>query len=115
MYQEPLITTVTDEDIADDTQILTILQDLKKMQHNVFIKFSDAENPDNIKKMDNVRITSISENSIDIHAFFQHASMKIKNIPINNIYEIRILANKQLLAQKYKVTRWHQLDVAEVE
>ena len=114
LYQEPVISTVSDEEITDDKQIKDLLTKLKVMQHSVYMEFMDPEFPDVPKRLDNVRITEIRDNEIDIHVFFTHASAKIKKIPFQHILKIRLIASKQLIATKYKVSRWHHMDVAEI-
>jgi len=111
---EPIISTVSDNDLTDVGEIKALLQKLKEMQHGVFMEFEDAENPDHRRALDNVRIVEVRENDVDIHAFFANASAKYKRIPFLNIHKIRLLANKQSVSKKYKVTRWHLMDVAEI-
>jgi hypothetical protein len=114
LYQEPVISTVSDDEITNDAQIKDLLTKLKVMQHSIYMEFLDTDFPDMPKKMDNVRITEVREDQIDIHAFFAKASAKIKNIPFQNILKIRLIASKQLISTKYKVSRWHHMDVAEI-
>lgn len=115
VYQEPIITTISDEDVNEESAIKAILTKLKDMQHGVYMEFEDVENPDHRRSLENVRIMAIRENDVDIHAFFANASVKYKNIPFLNIRKIRLLANKQTVSKKYKVSRWHMMDVAEIE
>jgi hypothetical protein len=114
IYQEPLISTVSDDEITNDAQIKELLTKLKVMQHSVYMEYLDSDHPDTPKKLESVRITEIKENTIDIHAFFPRASAKIKNIPFQSILKIRLIASKQLISTKYKVSRWHLMDVAEI-
>jgi hypothetical protein len=109
LYQEPVITTVSDQEITDDGAVKDLLLSLMKMQHSIFMEYADPEHSDSIKKLENVRITNVGEDTIDIHAFFHTASAKVKGIPFHNIHRIRLLASKQLISQKYKVTRWHMI------
>ena len=115
IYSEPVISTITDEEITDPKAIHDLLVSLKDQQHNVYLEYRDANDAEIIKKMDVVRITNVTEDTIDIYAIFKVATARIKEIPITNLREIRLIATKQLLAHKYKVLRWHMMDVAEVE
>jgi len=112
---EPIIHTVSDDELTDEKAILSVLKNLKDMNHSVFMEFDDTQNPDHRICLDSVRIIAVNENSIDIHAFFQSATLKQKNIPILSIRKVRLLASKQALTKKYKVSRWHLMDVAEIE
>ncbi len=115
IYQEPVISTITDEEINESKVVHDLLTSLKDQQHNIYLEYRDGQDAEIIKKLDNVRITGLSEDTIDIHAFFKTATARIKDIPITNVREIRLIATKQLLTQKYKVLRWHMMDVAEIE
>jgi hypothetical protein len=114
VYQEPIITTISDEDVNDEKDIKTLLERLKGMQHGVYMEFEDAETPDHRRALENVRITEIRDTEVDIHAFFTNASVRYRKIPLLNIRKIRLLANKQTVSKKYKVARWHMMDVAEI-
>jgi hypothetical protein len=114
VYQEPVISTVSDDELTDETAIKDLLLNLKRMQHNVYMEYVDPEFPDMLKKLETVRITDVRDGEIDIHAFFSTASAKLKGIPFSCLRKVRLLATKQLIAQKYRVTRWHMMDVAEV-
>lgn len=114
VFKEPIISTISDDDLTDDKAIRDLLISLKQMQHNVYMEYRDPEFPDMIKKLDNVRIIEVRENNIDIHAFFSRASAKMKNIPFHNIDRIQLIASKQLISQKYRVNRWHLMDIAEI-
>ena len=113
IYQEPVLTTVTDEDIIDDQSINDILLRVKNMQHGVHMSYEDPETQF-IRALDNVRITNISDKTIDIHAFMNSVSVRYRDIPISNIRKIRIIASKQELSQRYKVNRFQMMEVAEV-
>lgn len=115
VLQEPIITTVSDEDISEEADVKALLNRLKDMQHGVYMEFEDVENPDHSRSLHNVRITEVKDQTVDIHAFFNNASARFRNIPFLNIRKIRLLANKQSVSKKYKVTRWHMMDVAEIE
>ena len=114
VYQEPIVSTISDEDISDQAEVKAILTRLKEMQHGVYMEFEDVDNPDFRRSLENVRITEVKDDSVDVHAFFNNASAKYKNIPFLNIYKIRLIASKQAVSSKYKVTRWHMMDVAEI-
>lgn len=115
IYSEPVISTITDEEVSDLKAVEDLLNSLKEQQHSIYLEYSDPHDAAIVKKLEDVRITNISEGTIDIHVFFKTASARIKGIPIINLREIRLIATKQLLQQKYKVKRWHMMDVAEVE
>ena len=113
--QEPVIHTVSDEEISDDKAIFDILSELKTLNQSFFMEFDDPQSPGFCNQCPNVRIMALREKDIDIQSFMSSASMKYKNIPIYSIRKIKLLANKQAMARKYRVSRWHMLDVAEVE
>ncbi len=115
IYKEPVISTITDEEVSDPKAIHDLLGSIKEEQHNIYLEYRDSYDAEIIKKLENVRITGLTEDTIDIHIFFKTASARIKGIPINNLREIRLIATKQLLTQKYRVKRWHMMDVAEIE
>jgi glutathione synthase/RimK-type ligase-like ATP-grasp enzyme len=115
IYQEPIITTISDEDITTEKDIKALLLKLKDLQHGVYMEFEDAENPDYRRCAENVRIIEVRDNDVDLHAFYATASAKHKKVPFLNIHKIRLLANKQTVSKKYKVTRWHLMDVAEID
>lgn len=114
VYQEPVITTVSDEEISENEAIIALLNSFKDNQQSVAIEFRDPEFPESVKILDNVRILSVSEAAIDIHAFFSQSSAKYKGIPLHNVTKVRLIANKQAIGRKYRVNRWHLLDVAEI-
>lgn len=114
LYQEPIVTTVTDEDITDDKAIKELLSAICNNGSSVHMAMEDPQHPDYVKSFENVRITSVGENTIDIHAFFNGASIKYRDVPFVNVQSVRVVASKQVLSQKYKVTRWHYMDVAEI-
>ena len=114
IYQEPVISTITDDEVSDQA-LLDLLNSLKESQQNVYMEYRDSNDAEIIKKLESVRITNVTPEAIDIHAFFKTASARIKEIPIHCLREVRLIATKQLLAQKYKVKRWHMMDVAEIE
>lgn len=115
IYQEPIVTTISDDDLNDEKEIKTLLLRLKELQHGVYMEFEDVENLDYRRMCNNVRITDVRDNDCDIHAFYPNASARYRKVPFLNIHKIRLLANKQVVSQKYKVTRWHLMDVAEID
>jgi hypothetical protein len=114
IYQEPIIHTVKDEDVNDDKAVRAVLQELKDLNHNVFMEFGDQQNPDHMQRL-NVRITAIHEDTIDFTAYYSNALMKFQKVPILAVRKVRLLANKAALAKKYKISRWHMMDVAEID
>ncbi len=78
------------------------------------MSFVETDSADNVKNLSQVRVIAINEDSVDIHAFFTGSMAKFRNIPFYNIKHIKLIANKQAISQKYKVNRWHLLDVAEI-
>jgi hypothetical protein len=115
VYQEPVISTITDDEVTDPKALQDLLTSLKDQQHTISLEYRDSYDAEIIKSLESVRITNVTADTIDIHAFFKTATARIKEIPITNLRSIRLIATKQLLAQKYKVKRWHMMDVAEVE
>jgi hypothetical protein len=115
VYQEPVITTVTDDEMVNDDEIRKVLETVKEMGHSVQITMEDPGNPEYIKNFDNARITAVREGSVDIHAFFNGASVRHREVPFHNLRKVRLVASRQILGKKYRVTRWHQMDVAEIE
>ena len=81
-----------------------LIEKLQKLNPELDVKIIDI----------NDEMRTIHENDIDIHAFYATASAKIKKIPFQNIIKIRLIASKQVMSSKYKVSRWHHLDVAEI-
>jgi hypothetical protein len=75
IYCEPVITTVTDEELTDDVAIRELLQSLKDNDQRVHMSFEDSDTQF-IKSLDSVRITAVNEKSVDIHAFLATASVK---------------------------------------
>ena len=113
VVQEPVLTTITDDEISDEKDVKDLLQKLKDMQHSIHLSYED---PDTyfIRSLDSVRIINISENAIDIHAFLNSATVKYRDIPIVNIKKIRVVSTKQEMSQRYKVTRFQMMEVAEI-
>lgn len=115
LQQEPLITTISDEEIADDAVIEDLFRKLCERQQTISIEFEDPDNSDHTKNVENARITAVHDDLIDIHAFFSNASAKYRNVPFVNVKRIKTLATKHEIAEKYKVSRWHMMDVAEID
>lgn len=116
IYCEPIITTVTDKEITSDAEMRTLFETLHREQQNVQLSFEDPDNRDFVRNLENARITAIRpDNTIDIHAFFNGASVKYGGIPLLNMKRVRLVAGKQALTSKYRVTRFHHMDVAEIE
>lgn len=111
---EPLITVVTDEELTDENTIRDLLINFKENDVRIQLSYEDLESQF-IKSLDSVRITAVYDKTIDIHAFLPSATAKYKDIPIINIRKIRLIASKQLLSKKYKVSRFHHMDVAEID
>jgi hypothetical protein len=116
IYQEPVITTITDDELTDESAILDLVKSIKEQQHNVSIHFED---PDThfIHVCEAARITAIDEanKTINLHVFYSGASMKYALVPVSSLRKIRLVASRQQLSEKYKVTRWHHMEVAEVD
>lgn len=115
IYQEPVITTVSDDEINSDEEIQKLFQSFKDLGYSIQLTMEDPSNADYLKNFDNVRVTAVREYSVDLHAFFGGASVRYREIPFNTIRKVRLVASRQILGQKYKVSRWHQMDVAEIE
>lgn len=113
-YQEPIVTTVEDREISEE-EARELLLRLKESGQSIYMEFEDSEHPEFKKYLENVRITAVNEHTIDFSAYFSGASAKYSDVPIFNVRKIRVLANKSLISKKYRVTRWHMMDVAEVE
>lgn len=112
---EPVVTTVEDREMTDTAEIKQLFQQLKDMQHNVQMVLEDPEHPDYLKFFDNVRITGVGDNTVDLHVFYSSASAKFSAVPFLNIRKVKVLANKQIVSKKYKVSRWQMMDVAEID
>jgi hypothetical protein len=115
VYSEPVITVVTDEEVFEQKALIDLLTSVKEGQHTVYLEYRDEHDAEIVKKLETVRITDVTDTTIDIHAFFKTASARIKGILITNLREMRLIATKQLLAQKYRIKRWHIMDIAEIE
>lgn len=113
IVQEPVLTTITDEDISDEKLILNILTKLKDSQQSFHLSYEDFETQF-IRSLDNVRITNIHDNMIDIHAFLASANVKYKNIALNNIRKIRVISSKQDISKRHKVNRFQTMEVADL-
>ena len=114
IYQEPRITTVTDDELTDEQAIKDLLLSLKESDQRIHLSYEDADTQF-IKSFDSVRITAVNDKTIDIHAFMANASMKLKDIPILNLRKVRLVASRQVLSKKYKVSRFHHMEVAELD
>lgn len=114
IYQEPVITTISDDEITDDEAVKELLVKIKKMQYNIAIEFTDKDS-DVVKSIEKARIMDIKEDTCDISGFFSQSSVKYRDIPFGYIRKIRVIASKTDISKKYRVNRWHLLDVAEVE
>lgn len=113
IYVEPVLTVITDEEITDEVAIKTLLGRIKDMQHSVHMSYEDPESQF-VRSLDSVRITNISDKTIDIHAFLNSATVRYKDIPINNIRKIRVVASKQEMSQKHKVSRFQMMEVPDI-
>jgi hypothetical protein len=111
---EPIITTVSDMEISETEEIRGLFVGFKENQQSISIEFHDPDFPESVKTLDNARVTDIADSTFDLHAFFSHASARYRRIPYHNVKKVRIIAGKGAIAKKYKVSRWHLLDVADL-
>lgn len=114
VIQEPILTTISNEEIESLEAKRALLQSIYDKQYNIQLYYEDSSNMDFIKAVEKARITAVGETTIDIHMFLSKATMKCKGIPIDNIKKIKLIATKDMLDKKYKVNRWHNIDVAEI-
>jgi hypothetical protein len=111
-YQEPIVTTVIDKEITEDDELLRLLRALKEEQHNITISFEDLGQRDFIRGFETARITSVSESGeIDLHAYFNGASVKYAGIPMLNIRSIRLIANDQVSGTQ-KMKKFRSMDIS---
>lgn len=115
VYQEPVITTVSDDEIGSVEEIKALFEKFKEVRQNIGVEFEDTDNYDFVRKFDNARITEVHEDSVDFHVFFGNATARYRNVPFLNVRKVRVVASKQLLSKKYNVSRWHMMDVAEID
>lgn len=114
IQREPVLTTVSDKEVSDDAEMREILTSIKQHNQDVGIEFIDPES-DAVRTLDRVRITEVKpEGAIDIHAFFPQSSARFRNISFYNIRRISMIASRQVMSRKYKVSRWQMLDVADL-
>lgn len=109
-----MIVTVSNEEIIDDWAIKAVLTYLHKSQTYIHIEFTDLD-MFATRRVDKGRVINVSETTFDLWAFYGSSTAKYRNIPFSNIVTIRVIASKQDISSKHKVTRWHLLDVAEIE
>ena len=110
---EPIITTVANREVEDDAEIKSILDMVMTNQYYVEIGYIDHDSGNSVNYT-RARITGVGQDTLDIHAFLPTASLKLKAIPINSLQKIKLIASKQEIVQKYKVSRWMLMDVAEI-
>jgi ABC-type amino acid transport substrate-binding protein len=115
VYREPVIRTVSDDEIADDSRIHELLTQFKDDQQTLAIIFDDPDFPENTKNVETGRIELVAENTFDLYAMFPKSAARYKRIPFHHIRSISLIASKQAIAKKYRVNRWHLLDVADVD
>lgn len=111
---EPVVTTVTDKEVSEDEELISILKNLCDNMYPAQISFDDPDNPNFTRKCDSARIMKVEENTVDIHAFFNGASAKYSNVSIWAIKSIKLVATKQMLSNKYQSARFYKMDVAEI-
>lgn len=115
IVNEPVLTTITNEDVIGEEDIKNVLEQFYNSGEVVSLVIEDSENSGFTRQVDNARIINISENSADIQGYYGSASVKIKDIPYFNFLKLKVLSNKQNISSKYKITKWHKLDIAEIE
>lgn len=115
IVKEPIIHTIADEEISEDQAIRKLLRDIHSANHSIFIEFDDPHSPDFLRRIENARVINVSEEFIEIQAFYSNASMKFKNIPFVSIKKIQMLSSKSDLQKKYKISRWKMMDIAEID
>jgi len=115
IVQEPILTTVTDDELFDLQTIRDILSHIKNMQYAIHLSYEDTDTQF-IRALDNVRITDINfeKNTINIHAFLSAATVKYTDIPIGNLRKIRMISSRADMAKKYKVNRFQMIEVADL-
>jgi len=115
IIHEPILTTITNEDIVGEENIKNLLANFVETGQIISLTIEDPETVGFVRQIDNARILKINEDSANIQGFYGTATIKINNIPFLNFIKIKSIYNKQQVGLRHKVTKWHKLDIAEID
>lgn len=113
--KEPIVKTVSDEDLTQEEDIISLLLDLKDTNQDIEILIIDPNKPGLTKKFDRARVLRVEDKKYDLRVFYKSATTRLRDLDIEGIKNLSFVASKEMMSRKYSVSRWHLMDVAEIK